>query len=129
MEKDGVPAAFKISNFGDDPTTLAFAQTLQSQLKAGGMDVGIDQRASADFGKVLGSRDFFMSVSGYTVALTPRTPSSSSTTPRPTRTNWATPSWTPRSRSSPPSPTTQSATRQPWKLKGSTWRSTSPWVL
>ncbi|MCB5290851.1 ABC transporter family substrate-binding protein [Arthrobacter sp. SO3] len=67
MEKDGAPAAFKISNFGDDPTTLAFAQTLQNQLKAGGMDVGIDQRASADFGKVLGSRDFFMSVSGYTV--------------------------------------------------------------
>ncbi len=67
MEKDGVPAAFKISNFGDDPTTLAFAQTLQNQLKAGGMDVGIDQRASADFGKVLGSRDFFLSVSGYTV--------------------------------------------------------------
>jgi peptide/nickel transport system substrate-binding protein len=67
MEKAGVPAAFKISNFGDDPTTLAFAQTLQNQLKAGGMDVGIDQRASADFGKVLGSRDFFLSVSGYTV--------------------------------------------------------------
>src|SRR6478735_4055177 len=67
MEKDGVPAAFKISNFGDDPTTLAFAQTLQNQLKAGGMDVGIDQRASADFGKVVGSRDFFLSVSGYTV--------------------------------------------------------------
>ena len=67
MEKAGVPAAFKISNFGDDPTTLAFTQTLQNQLKAGGMDVGIDQRASADFGKVLGSRDFFMSVSGYTV--------------------------------------------------------------
>ena len=67
MEKDGVPAAFKISNFGDDPTTLAFAQTLQNQLKAGGMDVGIDQRASADFGKVVGSRDFFLSISGYTV--------------------------------------------------------------
>jgi peptide/nickel transport system substrate-binding protein len=67
MEKGGVPASFRISNFGDDPTTLAFAQTLQNQLKAGGMDVGIDQRASADFGKVLGSRDFFLSVSGYTV--------------------------------------------------------------
>jgi peptide/nickel transport system substrate-binding protein len=67
MEKDGKPAAFKISNFGDDPTTLAFTQTLQNQLKAGGMDVGIDQRASADFGKVLGSREFDMSVSGYTV--------------------------------------------------------------
>ena len=68
MEKDGKPAAFKISNFGDDPTTLAFTQTLQKQLQAGGMDVGIDQRASADFGKVLGSREFDMSVSGYTVS-------------------------------------------------------------
>lgn len=67
MEKDGVPAAFKISNFGDDPTTLAFAQTLQKQLQAGGMDVGIDQRGSADFGKVVGSRDFYLSISGYTV--------------------------------------------------------------
>ena len=67
MEKDGKPAAFKISNFGDDPTTLAFTQTLQKQLQAGGMDVGIDQRASADFGKVIGGREFDMSVSGYTV--------------------------------------------------------------
>lgn len=67
MEKDGKPATFKISNFGDDPTTLAVAQTLQKQLQAGGMDVGIDQRASADFGKVLGSREFDLSISGYTV--------------------------------------------------------------
>lgn len=67
MEKDGVPAAFKISNFGDDPTSLAFTQTVQKQLQAGGMDVGIDQRGSQDFGKVLGSRDFFMSISGYSV--------------------------------------------------------------
>ncbi|NUP58470.1 MAG: ABC transporter family substrate-binding protein [Pseudarthrobacter sp.] len=68
MEKDGKPAAFKISNFGDDPTTLAVTQTLQKQLQAGGMDVGIDQRASADFGKVLGSREFDLSISGYTVS-------------------------------------------------------------
>jgi peptide/nickel transport system substrate-binding protein len=67
MEKDGVAASFKISNFGDDPTTLAFTQTLQKQLQAGGMEVGIDQRGSSDFGKVMGSRDFFLSVSGYTV--------------------------------------------------------------
>ncbi|MCU1533044.1 MAG: transporter family substrate-binding protein [Arthrobacter sp.] len=67
LEKDGVPAAFTISNFGDDPTGLAFTQTLQKQLQAAGMDVGIDQRASADFGKVLGSRDFYLSLSGYTV--------------------------------------------------------------
>jgi peptide/nickel transport system substrate-binding protein len=67
MEKDGKPVSFKISNFGDDPTTLAFTQTLQKQLQAGGMEVGIDQRASADFGKVMGGRDFDLSVSGYTV--------------------------------------------------------------
>lgn len=67
MEKDGVAAAFKISNFGDDTTILAFAQTLQKQLQAGGMDVGIDQRASADFGKAMGSRDFSLAVSGYGV--------------------------------------------------------------
>lgn len=67
MEKDGKPVSFKISNFGDDPTTLAFTQTLQKQLQAAGMEVGIDQRASADFGKVIGGRDFDLSVSGYTV--------------------------------------------------------------
>ncbi|WP_426764801.1 ABC transporter family substrate-binding protein [Pseudarthrobacter sp. 1G09] len=67
MEKDGKPAAFKISNFGDDQTTLAVAQTLQKQLQAAGMEVGIDQRASADFGKVIGSREFDLSISGYTV--------------------------------------------------------------
>ncbi|MFJ5862117.1 ABC transporter family substrate-binding protein [Pseudarthrobacter sp. NPDC092439] len=67
MEKDGKPVSFRISNFGDDPTTLAFTQTLQKQLQAGGMEVGIDQRASADFGKVIGGRDFDLSVSGYTV--------------------------------------------------------------
>ncbi|MBT2533642.1 ABC transporter family substrate-binding protein [Arthrobacter sp. ISL-48] len=67
MEKDGKPAAFRISNFGDDPTSLATTQTLQKQLQAGGMDVGIDQRASADFNKVMGGRDFDLSLSGYTV--------------------------------------------------------------
>jgi peptide/nickel transport system substrate-binding protein len=67
MEKDGVPASFKITNFGDDPTALATVQTLQKQLQAGGMDVGIDQRGDADFGKVVGSRDFQLTISGYTV--------------------------------------------------------------
>jgi peptide/nickel transport system substrate-binding protein len=67
MEKDGVPAKFTVSNFGDDPTGLAFAQTLQKQLQAGGMDVGIDQRASADFGSTMASRDYFLSLSGYSV--------------------------------------------------------------
>jgi glutathione transport system substrate-binding protein len=67
MEKDGVPAKFTVSNFGDDPTILAFTQTLQKQLQAGGMDVGIDQRSSADFGSAMATRDYFLSVSGYGV--------------------------------------------------------------
>ncbi|WCI09938.1 ABC transporter family substrate-binding protein [Arthrobacter sp. OVS8] len=67
MEKDGKPVSFKITNFGDDPTSLATVQTLQKQLQAAGMEVGIDQRGDADFGKVLGSRDFQLTISGYTV--------------------------------------------------------------
>jgi len=67
MAKDGVPVAFKITNFGDDPTTAATSQTLQKQLQAAGMDVTIDQRGDADFGKVIGTRDFDVTISGYTV--------------------------------------------------------------
>lgn len=65
MEKNGVPVSLKISNFGDDPTTLATTQTLQQQLQAAGMDVGIDQRGLADFGKTMGTRDFQLSLSGF----------------------------------------------------------------
>ncbi len=67
MEKDGKPVSFKIANFGDDPTTLATTQTLQKQLQDAGMDVGIAQHGSSEFGKILGSREFDMSLSGYTV--------------------------------------------------------------
>jgi peptide/nickel transport system substrate-binding protein len=67
MEKDGVPVSFKVANFGDDPTALATTQTLVDQLKAGGMDVGIAQHGSADFGKIVGTREFDVSLSGYTV--------------------------------------------------------------
>ncbi|WP_142041481.1 ABC transporter family substrate-binding protein [Arthrobacter sp. SLBN-100] len=68
MEKDGVPVTFKVANFGDDPTSLATTQTLVDQLKAGGMDVGIAQHGSADFGKIVGGREFDVSLSGYTVS-------------------------------------------------------------
>jgi peptide/nickel transport system substrate-binding protein len=67
MEKDGAPVSFKITNFGDDPTGLATVQTLQKQLQAAGMEVGIDQRADSDFGKVVGGRDFQVTISGYNV--------------------------------------------------------------
>ncbi|XAS67303.1 ABC transporter family substrate-binding protein [Micrococcaceae bacterium Sec5.7] len=67
MEKAGVPASFSITNFGDDPTGLATTQTLQKQLQAAGMEVGIDQRGDGDFGKVVGDRDFQVTITGYTV--------------------------------------------------------------
>jgi peptide/nickel transport system substrate-binding protein len=67
MEKDGVPVSFKVANFGDDPTSLATAQTLAEQLKAAGMDVGIAQHPLSEFSKVVGGREFDLSLSGYTV--------------------------------------------------------------
>ena len=67
MEKDGKPVSFKVANFGDDPTSLATAQTLADQLKAAGMDVGIAQHGLSDFGKVVSGREFDVSLSGYTV--------------------------------------------------------------
>ncbi|MFW0774033.1 ABC transporter substrate-binding protein [Paenarthrobacter nitroguajacolicus] len=68
MAKDGVPVSFKVTYFGDDPTQAATSQTLQKQLQAAGMDVSIDQRGDADFQKVLGSREFDLTISGYTVS-------------------------------------------------------------
>jgi peptide/nickel transport system substrate-binding protein len=68
MEKDGVPVSFKVANFGDDTTTLATATTLVDQLKKAGMDVGIAQHGSAEFGKIIGSREFDLSLSGFTVS-------------------------------------------------------------
>ncbi|MFE4195672.1 ABC transporter substrate-binding protein [Paenarthrobacter sp. NPDC056912] len=67
MAKDGVPVSFKVTYFGEDPTRAAVSQTLQKQLQAAGMDVAIDQRGDADFQKVLGSREFDLTISGYTV--------------------------------------------------------------
>ncbi|MFJ4026714.1 ABC transporter family substrate-binding protein [Paenarthrobacter sp. NPDC089989] len=67
MTKDGVPVAFKITNFGDDPTVGATVQTLQNQLQAAGMDVGIDQRGLADFQKVVGNREFAVTISGFSL--------------------------------------------------------------
>ncbi|MEE2570353.1 ABC transporter family substrate-binding protein [Pseudarthrobacter sp. J64] len=68
MEKDGQPVTFKIANFGEDPSNLATVQTLQAQLQAAGMDVGIAQYGAAEFGKVMGTREFDLSMSGYSVS-------------------------------------------------------------
>ncbi|MDP5226809.1 MULTISPECIES: ABC transporter substrate-binding protein [Arthrobacter] len=68
MAKDGKEVAFTVANFGDDPTNLAVAQTLQKQLQAGGMNVTIAQHGASEFGKVVGKRQFDISLSGYTVS-------------------------------------------------------------
>ncbi len=68
MEKDGQAVTFKLANFGEDPTNLATIQTLQSQLQAAGMDVEIAQYGAAEFGKVMSTREFDLSMSGYTVS-------------------------------------------------------------
>jgi len=67
MAKDGKPVSFEITNYGDDPTLLATTQTLQKQLQAAGMEVGVDQIGDAELGKVLGQREFDVIMSGYTV--------------------------------------------------------------
>ncbi|MFJ3957257.1 ABC transporter family substrate-binding protein [Arthrobacter sp. NPDC090010] len=67
MAKDGKEVTFSVANFGDDPTLLATAQTLQKQLQAAGMNVTIAQHGDSEFGKVVGNREFDLAISGYTV--------------------------------------------------------------
>ncbi|MFJ3957256.1 ABC transporter family substrate-binding protein [Arthrobacter sp. NPDC090010] len=67
MAKDGKPVSFKITTFGDDPTVSATVQTFQKQLQAAGMDAGINQVGQAELGKILGQREFDVTMTGYTV--------------------------------------------------------------
>lgn len=67
LSKNGQKVSFKITNFGDDPTDQALAQTLQKQFNDAGMEVSIDQRGNHEFGKVMGERSFQLTISGYSV--------------------------------------------------------------
>ncbi|WP_409483193.1 ABC transporter family substrate-binding protein [Arsenicicoccus dermatophilus] len=56
--KGGQKATVKITYFGDDPTRVALARTLQSMIKAAGIDAQLDQRASGAFNDAMVKKDY-----------------------------------------------------------------------
>ena len=66
-KKDGKNASFQITTFGDDPVSAAMAQTLVQQMKSAGIDAKIDNQPDANFGTVVGNKEFDLTFSGYTV--------------------------------------------------------------
>lgn len=66
-KKDGKNAKFAITIFGDDPMDTAMAQTLVQNMKSAGIECTIDKQPDANFGTVVGNKDFDMTFSGYTV--------------------------------------------------------------
>ncbi len=66
-KKDGKNAKFSVTTFGDDPTAQALAQTLVQQMKSAGIECVIDNQPDANFGTVVGNKDFDLTFSGYSV--------------------------------------------------------------
>ncbi|MDO4916615.1 MAG: ABC transporter family substrate-binding protein [Rothia sp. (in: high G+C Gram-positive bacteria)] len=66
-KKGGKNAKFAVTTFGDDPVDAALAQTLVQQMKDKGIECTIDNQPDANFGTVLGNKDFDLTFSGYTV--------------------------------------------------------------
>ncbi len=66
-KKDGKNAKFSVTTFGDDPVDTALGQTLVQQMKSAGIECTIDNQPDANFGTVVGNKDFDMTFSGYTV--------------------------------------------------------------
>lgn len=64
-EKDGEKLEINYPTFGDEPTTVATAKALQSMLKEAGIQLNIQEKASADFAKVMNAREFDMVFSGF----------------------------------------------------------------
>lgn len=73
-EKDGQKLSLTFPYFGDSSTVKARAQAIQASLKSIGVDVKVEQRASADFSATYTKRDFdiftlaFVSSDPYGVA-------------------------------------------------------------
>lgn len=64
-EKDGTKLSVRIPLFGDSPTTKNMYTTLQTQLKAAGIDLQIQPRPSQDFTTVIKNGDFDILFSGF----------------------------------------------------------------
>lgn len=70
--KDGNKLSVKYTTFGDDPMNTALAQTVQKQVKAGGIDLQLDIRPSAAFGPTMEKRDFgFLAMAWSTDSVSP----------------------------------------------------------
>jgi peptide/nickel transport system substrate-binding protein len=66
--KDGVLAEFNYVDFGDDPITAALARAVQKMSKDVGMQMNIDIRKSADFGKTFTNRDFDVAIIAWSAS-------------------------------------------------------------
>lgn len=58
VTKDGVPLEVNLNSFGDDPTTNAMVQAVQSMVGEAGIQINIVNRGSGQFAETVGSRDF-----------------------------------------------------------------------
>ncbi len=66
-QKDGKNAKFAVTIFGDDPVSAALAQTLSQQMKDAGIECTVDNQPDANFGTVMGNKEYDLTFSGYTV--------------------------------------------------------------
>lgn len=69
--KDGKTITLKLTTFGDDATTKGQAQTFIQSMKEIGINFELDSRAQSEFSKVVGNREYDVSISGFGVTSDP----------------------------------------------------------
>jgi len=69
--KDGKTITLKLTTFGDDATTKGQAQTFIQSMKEIGINFELDSRAQSEFSKVVGNREYDVSISGFGVGSEP----------------------------------------------------------
>lgn len=69
--KDGKTITLKLTTFGDDATTKGQAQTFIQSMKEIGINFELDSRAQSEFSKVVGNREYDVSISGFGVGSDP----------------------------------------------------------
>ena len=69
--KDGKTITLKLTTFGDDATTKGQAQTFIQSMKEIGINFELDSRAQSEFSKVVGNREYDVSISGFGVTSEP----------------------------------------------------------
>ena len=69
--KDGKTITLKLTTFGDDATTKGQAQTFIQSMKEIGINFELDSRAQSEFSKVVGNREYDVSISGFGVSSEP----------------------------------------------------------